>query len=321
MNIHNINQGRFNFYGYLSLFLITSGLPLWAVTAGAGGDAFAVTEIALGNYLHEGTHVALDRPGADDIANIGFIIGNECVAVIDSGGSVRTGSALRETIRNVTDKPVCYVINTHIHFDHVLGNVVFAGDNTEFLGHKNLPEAMEANRGFFLQEFARYLGDSPTEKSIVAPGKTVAGTYSIDLGERELTLTAYQPSHTHTDLTVFDQKTGTLWAGDLVFRERVPVIDGSLKGWLEVMQELKKQDISLIIPGHGPPGNNWNEALSAQEEYLNLLLNETRRAIADGMFMEEAIDTIGKGEKGKWLLFDQHHRANVSRAFLELEWE
>ncbi|NIQ14496.1 MAG: MBL fold metallo-hydrolase, partial [Candidatus Dadabacteria bacterium] len=61
---------------------------------------------------------------------------------------------------------VCYVINTHIHFDHVLGNKAFEHGETKFVGHKNLQEAIEANRGFFLQEFAGDLGPDPSENSI-----------------------------------------------------------------------------------------------------------------------------------------------------------
>ncbi|NIQ14930.1 MAG: MBL fold metallo-hydrolase, partial [Candidatus Dadabacteria bacterium] len=70
------------------------------------------------NYLHDGIHVKFDDIQNDDIANIGFIVGKKCIAVIDSGGSVRIGSALQNAIRKKSDLPICYVINTHIHFDH-----------------------------------------------------------------------------------------------------------------------------------------------------------------------------------------------------------
>ena len=296
-------------------------LSVFCFNVSADEKILSINEIAPGNYLHMGSHLGLGDPGHDDIANIGFIIGEKCVAVIDSGGSVDTGNALYKALRSVTDKPVCYVINTHVHFDHVLGNSVFTVEKPEFVGHVNLPDAIEANRGFFLEEFRDYLGESPTEQSIIAPDITVAENHTLDLGNRKLVLTAHEKSHTYTDLTVYDQKTKTLWAGDLVFRDRIPVIDGSLKGWIKVMQDLRKQDIALVIPGHGQPGNNWEDVLSPQEEYLSVLLNQTRDAIAQGLFMEEAIETIGREEKDKWLLFDQQHKSNVSRAFIELEWE
>ena len=306
------------------LFNIVYALLLCVLlpSAYAGDDkSFNLTEISPGNYLHQGIHAGFGDLGHDDIANIGFIVGDNCIAVIDTGGSLETGKQLFTEIRRISDKPVCYVINTHIHYDHVLGNLVFAGDNPEFIGHAELADAIEMNREFFLEEFRNELGESPSANSIIGPTRTVADTLSIDLGNRKLLLTAWQKSHTHTDLTILDEQTRTLWTGDLLFRERIPVIDSSLKGWLAVMEEFLTLDVDTIIPGHGMPGNSWDEVIAAQKQYLDTLLKETRLAIADGLFMEEAIDTIGSGEKDKWLLFDQQHRTNVSRAFVELEWE
>jgi quinoprotein relay system zinc metallohydrolase 2 len=292
------------------------------LSAYAGGEpAFNLVEISPGNYLHRGIHAGFGEPGHDDIANIGFIVGERCAAVIDTGGSLTTGRQLLDAVRMTTGKPVCYVINTHIHFDHVLGNLVFVEDKPEFIGHANLRDAMEMNKSFFLEEFRNDLGESPSDNSIIGPTQTVDNTLSIDLGNRKLLLTAYQKSHTHTDLTILDEQTGTLWTGDLLFRERIPVIDGSLKGWLAVMEIFKTLEVTTIIPGHGAPASNWQDAMEAQQEYLTDLFDETRQAIANGQFMEEAIETVGQGEKDKWLLFEQQHRTNVSRAFVELEWD
>lgn len=311
MNI--INGYQLNAIFVLLLILI---LPAYA-----GGKPFNLVEIKQGIFLHRGVHAAFGDPDHDDIANIGFIIGDKCVAVIDTGGSVSIGEELHQVIQSTTNKQICYVINTHVHFDHVLGNLAFINDKPEFIGHANLADAIEANRDFFLKEFKKYLGNSPSRQSIIGPTRTVGDTLIIDLGNRTILLTAYPTAHTHTDLTILDQKTGTLWAGDLIFREHIPVIDGSLKGWLGVMEKLMEQDVTCIIPGHGPPGSSWPEVAQAQTDYLNKLLIETRNAIAKGMFMEEAIDTIGLDEKDKWQLFEQHHRTNVSKAFVELEWE
>jgi glyoxylase-like metal-dependent hydrolase (beta-lactamase superfamily II) len=179
---------------------------------------------------------------------------------------------------------------------------------------------IEASRAFFLKEFSAELGGTPSEKSVIGPTRTVRERLTLDLGGRKLLLTAWPPAHTHADLTVLDGQTGTLWTGDLLFREHIPVLDGSLKGWLSVIKTLKTIAVKKIVPGHGPPGDTW-EVMSAQENYLNNLLRETRKAIAGGVFMEDAINTIGRGEKDHWLLFEQHHRTNVSKAYVELEWE
>jgi len=283
--------------------------------------AFRLDEIAPGVYLHQGVTVDFADPRHDDIANIGFIIGTRCVAVIDTGGSVKIGASLHAAIRGITNLPICYVINTHVHFDHVLGNLSFTRDKPEFIGHAGLADAIEGSRAYFLKNFRTELGGTPSENSIIGPTRGVSDHMTLDLGGRKLVLTAWPAAHTHADLTVLDEQTGSLWTGDLLFRDHIPVLDGSLKGWLSVIKTLKTIMVKKIIPGHGPPGDSWAEVMTAQENYLNNLLQETRKAIASVVFMEDAINTVGRGEKDHWLLFDQHHRANVSKAYVELEWE
>lgn len=301
--------------------VLLCSIMLHACAACADVTPARVTEIAPGVYLHQGVTVPFSDPQRGDIANNGFIVGDQCVAVIDTGGSLQTGALLRNAIGRVTHLPVCYVINTHVHFDHVLGNKSFAGDRPEFLGHAGLVEAMAASRAFFLKDFSAELGGNPTAEFVIGPSRTVATALSLDLGNRKILLNAWPVAHTHADLTVFDEQTRTLWTGDLVFREHIPVLDGNLKGWLAVLKDLGDIPAQVIIPGHGPPGSGWTEVASAQENYLNELLQQTRQALADGVFMEDAINTVGAGNAGQWLLHEQHHRGNVSRAYVELEWE
>ena len=284
-------------------------------------DGFNLTEVSEGIYVHQGKHVDLDHADHDDIANIGFITGDRCIAVIDTGGSAAVGLALKNAVKSKSSLPVCYVINTHIHFDHVLGNIAFMEYQPEFVGHENLVLEMEQNRSFFLSEFAGNLGENPSGSSIIGPGITVSDKLDLDLGNRVITLSAHPPSHTYTDLSIYDHKTGTLWLSDLLFIERIPVFDASLKGWLKTMETLKTQQANHVIPGHGTITLPWPDAANAQDNYLNMLLNETRKEIGKGTFMEEVIEIVGKTEKTEWLLHEQNHGRNVSRAFLELEWE
>ncbi len=282
---------------------------------------FNLTEVASGNYLHNGKHVSIDHDQHDDIANIGFIVGDKCVAVIDTGGSVDIGIKLLQQIRAVTDKPICYVINTHIHFDHLLGNKAFIGENPEYVGHHHLAVEVEQNREFFLERFKDDLGPSPATTSIVGPDILIEETTSLDLGNRRLTLVPYPVSHSHSDLVVIDNKTSTLWAGDLIFRERVPSLTGSLIGWLKTTKELLGLKVKTVIPGHGTATHSITEATEQQQGYLQRLLDETRLAIANGLFLNEAIESVDKDNQSNWLLFEYQHPTNVSKAYTELEWE
>lgn len=284
-------------------------------------ETFNLTEIASGVFVHQGQHVDFENPEHDDIANIGFIVGEKCVAVIDTGGSVRIAQLLLSAIKNITRLPICFVINTHIHFDHLLGNIVFKDNIVKFVGHLNLADEIEANRAFFLEQFQHDLGDNPGEYSIVAPDLLVDGDMQLDLGNRVLQLVAYESAHSHTDLTIHDQLTNTLWLSDLLFIQRIPSLDGSLKGWIKITDKLRETTAERLVPGHGPISVTPPAAFDAQQRYLQVLLSQTRQKISKGLFMEELVDTVGSDEKLKWLLYEQHHKRNVTRAFSELEWE
>jgi len=98
------------------------------------------------------------------------------------------------------------------------------------------------------------------------------------------------------------------------------VVDGSLKGWLSVMAEIAALRPQRVVAGHGESAD-WRRALRDQERYLRALLDETRAAIKARRTMQQAVDSVGLGEKDKWLLSDAFHKRNVTAAYAELEWE
>lgn len=293
---------------------------LYAAPASSVSANFNLTEITAGIYVHQGKIVTTDHPQRDDSANIGFIIGDECIAVIDTGGSPSTGTRLRQAIRKVSDQNICYVINTHIHYDHILGNAAFAHEDARFIGHENLAPSVEQNRFFFREEYADELA-AGNDNGIIGPDKSVKKTMELDLGNRILTITAHGPAHTFTDLTVFDNKTQTLWLSDMLFINHIPVLDGKLKGWLKILDDLESVSAKHVIPGHGPVDNRWPQANQDQRRYLETLRDSVRSMIAEGRFMEEVLENAANEEARNWQLHEYYHRRNVSKAFTELEWE
>jgi quinoprotein relay system zinc metallohydrolase 2 len=280
-----------------------------------------LSEAAPGVYVHLGRPLSLDAPGHDDIANIGFVVGRKCVAVIDTGGSVRIGRELRAAIRARTRLPVCYVIDTHVHVDHVLGNLAFKEDAPSFVGHAALAEEIVRNRPFFLEKYAADLGAPPSADMVIGPDRLVERELTLDLGDRQLRLRAWPKAHTDCDLTVLDERTATLWTGDLVFRGRLPALDGSLTGWLAVLDELGASKVKLVVPGHGPPTRDLARAIAPERAYLRALADGVRRELAHGDSMQDAIANVALDQKGAWLLWDDVHPRNVARAYQELEWE
>lgn len=298
-----------------------AGAPAGAPAAVAAANAFSVTALAPNVYAHRGKLLALDAPGHDDIANLGFVIGARCVAVIDTGGSVRIGRALRAAIRARTPLPICYVIDTHVHVDHVLGNAAFKDDKPQFVGHALLAAALVRSRDLFLRDYAADLDAPASADQIIAPDLVVEDSLELDLGGRSLQLRAWPKAHTDCDLTVFDGASGTLFAGDLLFRERVPALDGSATGWLAAIDVLRAVKARRVVPGHGPVATDPGAAFAPERQYLQVLVDDVRAAIAGGQSMSAALGQVGASEQSQWRLWETAHAHNVARVYQELEWE
>ncbi|WP_245409479.1 quinoprotein relay system zinc metallohydrolase 2 [Methyloceanibacter sp. wino2] len=281
-----------------------------------------VSEVAPGVFVHQGRYEVQSAANGGDIANASFVVGSEAVAVIDTSGSAKLGADLRDAIRSVTDKPIKYVINTHMHPDHVFGNAAFKQDNPEFVGHYKLARALGTRKDSYLIANEQMIGaDGFAGSEIILPTLGIKEPTKLDLGDRELLLEPQPTAHTDNDMIVTDLKTNTLFLGDLLFSVHVPTIDGSIKGWLAVLDEMGKRKAARVVPGHGPKTMELPQALVPEQEYLSTIADDVRRQIAEGKTLEQATKSAGFTEKDAWKLFDQYHVRNVTAAYAELEWE
>ncbi|MEE9398231.1 MAG: quinoprotein relay system zinc metallohydrolase 2, partial [Methylococcales bacterium] len=225
-------------------------------------------------------------------------------------------------IKAATDKKICYVINTHVHPDHIFGNIAFKTSGVTFVGHTKLNRAMTMRGGYYLQLADRLMGLKFGEQHLIPPQLTVKDEKRLNLGGRELILKAHPTAHTDNDLTIYDARTKTLWLSDLLFREHIPVIDGSINGWISELKKLEtRTDVKLAIPGHGAVVKNWPSGLKKEQAYLEMLRQEIRVKIKNGEYLEDAVKSVGLSAKKEWKLFEGFHRKNVTTAFAELEWE
>jgi len=305
----------------ISTILAAVGLLLRTVSLDAEDLPLPVTEIAAGIFVHNGVQDEASAANEDGIANIGFIVGADAVAVIDPGGSFAEGAALRAAIRARTDRPIRYVVLTHVHPDHTFGAAAFCGDHPDFVGHARLPGALAQRGDYYLRRLRIALGDGATGSEVVPPTLLVSDRLDLDLGGRHLSLEAHGPAHTDNDLTIFDENTRTIWLADLLFVDRIPAIDGNLVGWLKELDEVSGIPAERAVPGHGSISVPWPAAAEPERRYLEAVARETRAAIKASIGIADAWRHVANSERGRWLLFDDYQPRNVTAAYKELEWE
>jgi quinoprotein relay system zinc metallohydrolase 2 len=299
--------------------LITAAAAIAAESARIAN--FEVTEIAPGNFVHYASFDERSAANLGDNANIGFIVGKRCVLVVDAGGSLPVGQALRRAIGEVTPLPVCHVILTHVHPDHFFGAAAFADDQPEFIAHENYPAQLAARARPYLNALRRDLGDAAEGSVTVKPTRLVKTEMQIDLGGRTVRVRAWPPAHTDDDLTVYDETAHTFWLSDLLFVDHTPVVDATITGYLAVMADLRRLPAAHYVPGHGRGRAPWPAALDPQERYLRSIMEQTRAAIRAKKTIQQAADEVGREEQGNWRAFETFHRRNVTTAYTELEWE
>jgi glyoxylase-like metal-dependent hydrolase (beta-lactamase superfamily II) len=287
---------------FLRAALALTAVPLLrqipSVAAAPAPDSVELSEIASGVFVHQGRYEMQSPENQGDMANAGFVVGSDAVAVIDTLGSAKVGERLRNAVRAVTTKPIRYVINTHMHPDHVFGNAAFKEGAPAFVANRKLARGLGSRAERYLATNKRMLGDDAFAGiEVVLPTVPVDNTMSLDLGGRTLLLETQRTAHTDNDMIVTDSATGTLFLGDLLFSVHVPTLDGSI--------------VAMELPA----------AFDPEQLYLAEIAADVRKLIKEGKTLEEATKVAGFEDRDAWKLFDDYHVRNVTAAFAELEWE
>jgi quinoprotein relay system zinc metallohydrolase 2 len=315
LNLESVNRRRLMLGGFCLCCL-----PGTVRRALAAPGPFATDEVADGIHIRRGVDEDATAANDDAIANTGFIIGRDGVLVTDPGGSLADGENLRATIRQKTQAPIKYVVMSHIHPDHIFGAGAFLQDAPVFVGHHRLAEAMRSRGEFYRGVLADIVG-ADRAGPVVPPTLEVKDRLDIDLGNRIVSARAHGAAHTTSDLSLIDSRTGVLLPADLVFVQRMPSLDGSLKGWLKELAGLKQIAAARAVPGHGPVAVSWPAGAADIERYLRALARDVKQAIADNVPIDRAAKTAAQAERGAWTLFDDYNGRNAIAAYKELEWD
>jgi glyoxylase-like metal-dependent hydrolase (beta-lactamase superfamily II) len=263
---------------------------------------------------------AVDNPKAKQrsYSNAGFVIGDDGVVVVDTMTGDDAARRLLREIRALTGLPVRFVVNTHYHGDHVVGNRLFVDSGAQLLAHRNV-------RRWILPENLRMLGDKPNPEhkafieKLVAPNVGYLDGVDLYLGSRVAHVRSF-PGHTGGDSVVIVPDAKVVFAGDLLWRGVVPnTIDGTTKAWIETLTTLATDYAGhTFVPGHG--GLSLTQDVIAFRDYLATVHKLVADARATGKTGEAVTPVVLPALKEKysaWEGFEHLAPLNIVQADAE----
>ena len=223
-------------------------------------SAFAETGLVkVSEHVYSYVDVKDGSPARSFGANAGIVIGEKAILVIDTLVSSREGKRLLSDIREISDRQIRYVVNTHYHLDHTFGNAEFAELGAEIISHVNCAEAMKKSAAATLANAEAY-GLTPEAMAGTAPAYpniTFTDMMELDLGGLRVELIYIAPSHSTGSIVVYIPAEKVIFAGDILFTDFHPYMaDGDILGWQKTLESIGAMEVDRIIPGHGPLSTN-----------------------------------------------------------------
>ncbi|WP_345986259.1 MBL fold metallo-hydrolase [Sulfurimonas sp. HSL-1656] len=275
--------------------------------------------------VDRGIYCFFGKPEAMNTVNNGNMV-NSCYVdtgrrwlVIDSGPTHAYAKEAAAKMQAIKAQPTALVIDTHVHDDHWLGNGYFAAAGIPVYGPGLFQKAVNPQETTRMQK--RISPEAYAGTQVVLPSHSIDANETLDVdGETLRIIRLTRKAHTAEDLMVYLPKRETLFAGDLVFNDRIPSLrDGDLHGWIAALETVQAMPLKHIIGGHGK--NTGKDALQMTYVYLTQLRDRVRDAIDDGIGIAEATKTIRLDAFRSVALYDAMHAQNVEVAYRMLEWD
>ncbi len=280
--------------------------------------------VAPGVWMVQGQSALGSSANRNFISNAGFVVTNDGVVVIDALGSPALAEELLAQIRRITPLPVRHVILTHYHADHIYGLQAFKAAGATVIAHRAAGEYLNSETAVQRLKASREeLFPWIDENTRLVPAdRWIDGPTTLTLGGMEFRLQPVGPSHTPEDLVVYVPKLRTLFAGDLVFRGRVPFVGQADSGhWIAALDTLLGYDIDVAIPGHGPASKSARADLELTRDYLVHLRRTMGEAARNMEPFEEAYAKADWSRFDKLPLFKAANRINAYNTYLLMEHE
>jgi glyoxylase-like metal-dependent hydrolase (beta-lactamase superfamily II) len=255
-----------------------------------------------------------------DSSNSVVLTTEEGVLVIDTRQHPRDGQDLIERIAKITDKPIRWVINSHFHGDHQLGNPAFkalgatfvAQRETAALMQKTWPKEIARRQAYFKAH-----NFDPAETKLILPDVTFDSQMTIRLGGREVVLMYLGPGQQAGDTFVLFPHARTLFTPGAFAKHSMPNMNftPSVESWIRLLDQVAHmENVDRILPAHGDVASRTDVpelAAMLADEYATV-----KAAVDKGMGLDEAVKTLTLDQYKDWRNYAR--REQEIRALYEL---
>ena len=283
-----------------------------------------LAQVAPGVWYVQGLSALGSSANQNFISNAGFVVTPAGVVVIDALGSPALAQRLIGEIRKVSALPISHVIVTHYHADHIYGLQVFKAAGARIIAHRAAREYLQSDTARLRmqasrQELAPWV-DAQTR--LVEADEWLDGDRTLTIGGVPMEIRHVGPSHTPEDLVVYLPRQKLLFAGDLVFRARIPFVgQADSKQWIKALDVLLGFDTTVIVPGHGPVSTSAREDMQLTRDYLIHLRTTMGTAARNLDPFEDAYKAADWSRFDKLPLFRVANRMNAYNTYLLMEQE
>ncbi|WP_304545668.1 MBL fold metallo-hydrolase [Sulfurimonas microaerophilic] len=269
-------------------------------------------------YCFFGAPQAINKDNNGNMVNSCFVDMGESYLVIDSGPTYNYAKEVYGVMKTIKDQPIAYVINTHAHDDHWLGNSYYKKLGVDIIGSAQFKNEAKVEVTRMQRNVTKEAYENTTQEF---PNLFVEDKQTLTINKKTVIFSrVHDKAHSSSDLLVYIPSKSALFAGDLVFNDRVPSLrDGNINRWIEELSKMKEGTYTYIIGGHGSLVDK--HSIDITYEYLVTLKEELVSALDEGLGIDDAVNSIVMEKFKDIAMYDVLHRQNVETAYRTLEWE
>jgi quinoprotein relay system zinc metallohydrolase 1 len=272
-------------------------------------------KLAENSYYFYGKEEYFSKENGGDIANSSFIITKDSVILIDTGSSKLYGEQVKKQIEKITNKPIKYILNTHHHPDHFLGNSAFS--NSDIYASEFTKNEIEANGDLYIVNLVNIIHEAMNKTKVKAPNQILT-TKNLNFDGYKLKV-LYFDGHTQSDIAIYDENTKILYASDLVFYKRtLATPHANLNKWIKSLKELEKINYSILVPGHGI-SSTTKDPVKENIAYLEFLQNTLKNSAKEGLDIYEILNKPIPKEFESFTMFKEEFERSVINLYPSYE--